>query len=62
MSAKRVLITILVASIVMMVVGSGVASAGGPIGSDFRISNQGVDAVFSSTAYNYQRQEYLVVW
>ena len=62
MSAKRVLITILVASIVMMVVGSGVASAGGPIGSDFRISNQGVEAVFSSAAYNSQRQEYLVVW
>jgi hypothetical protein len=55
-------------AVILLFLGVGIAQAGVPIGSDFRISNVGPDndpsrgALDSAVAYNSRDNEYLVVW
>jgi hypothetical protein len=63
MVLKKGLALVLVAGVLAVgVPGAAMVAADGPLGIDFRISNQSVDAVSPAVAYNPQRQEYLVVW
>jgi len=55
-------LTILLILGVTLTTVTATAIAGSPIGSSVNISNQSVDAVYGSVAYNPDWQEYLVVW
>ncbi|HDN78827.1 MAG TPA: hypothetical protein ENG33_00005, partial [Chloroflexi bacterium] len=62
MMRSRHWLTILLILGVTLTTVTATAIAGSPIGSSVNISNQSVDAVYGSVAYNPDWQEYLVVW